>query len=84
MTTTKPSTTEYRRERPARVVKNGQQTIELKTGGWGWQFGGGLEVWVKAQIGIFGEVSRSHLKGDGLEGSCRAARGLSERRARRA
>ena len=50
------------------VVHNGQQTIELKTGGWGWQVGGGLEVWVKGPIAIFGEVSRNHLKGDSVEG----------------
>ena len=50
------------------VVKNGQQTIELKTGGWGWQVGAGLEVWIKGPIAIFGEVSRNHLEGDSVEG----------------
>jgi hypothetical protein len=49
-------------------VHGGTQTIELKTGGWGWQAGAGLEVWVKPSIGVFGEVSRTHLKGEGLEG----------------
>ena len=50
------------------VVRGGTQTIELKTGGWGWQFGGGLEVWVKSPIAVFGEVSRTRFKGEGLEG----------------
>ena len=47
----------------------GTQVIEIKTGGWGWQFGGGLEVWVKSKIGVFGEVNRVRVQGDGLEGS---------------
>ena len=47
----------------------GTQSIELKTGGWGWQFGGGFEFWVKTKIGVFAEVNRVRVEGDGLEGS---------------
>ena len=50
------------------VVPGGTQIIELRTGGWGWQFGTGLEVWVKPSVGIFGEVSRTRLKGSKVEG----------------
>jgi hypothetical protein len=52
----------------ATTVPGGTQTIELKTGGWGWQFGGGLEVWMKPWLGIYGEVNRTRLKGDSVEG----------------
>jgi hypothetical protein len=52
----------------ATTIPGGTQTIELKTGGWGWQFGGGLEVWLKPSIGIYGEVARTRLKGDSVEG----------------
>jgi len=47
---------------------NAAQSIELKTAGWGWQFGGGLEVWIKPKISIFGEVNRVRVKGEGREG----------------
>ncbi|MEO7275426.1 MAG: outer membrane beta-barrel protein [Vicinamibacterales bacterium] len=50
------------------AVRGGTQTLELNTGGWGWQVGAGLEIWVKPSIGIFAEASRTRLKGEGLEG----------------
>jgi hypothetical protein len=50
------------------ITNVGTQKIELKTGGWGWQIGGGLEVWVKPPFGVFGEFNRFHLKGEGIEG----------------
>jgi hypothetical protein len=49
-------------------VTGGTQKIELKTGGWGWQFGGGLEVWLKPSTALYGEVGRTRLNGEGLEG----------------
>jgi hypothetical protein len=52
----------------ATTVPGGTQTIEIKTGGWGWQFGGGLEVWIKPSIGIYAEVGRTRIKGDSVEG----------------
>ena len=50
------------------TLPGGTQTIEIKTGGWGWQFGGGLEVWMKSWLGIYGEANRTRLKGDSVEG----------------
>jgi len=50
------------------VVRGGTQTIELKTGGWGWQAGAGVEVWIKPMIAVFGEVSHTKVKGEGTEG----------------
>ena len=50
------------------LVPGGTQVIELRTGGWGWQFGAGLEVWVRPSVGIFGEVGRTRLKGSNVEG----------------
>jgi opacity protein-like surface antigen len=52
----------------ATTVPGGTQKIEIKTGGWGWQFGGGLEIWIKKSIGIYGEVARTRIKGDSVEG----------------
>jgi hypothetical protein len=49
-------------------LTGGTQKIELKTGGWGWQIGGGLDIWVKPTAAIFGEVGRTRLSGEGVEG----------------
>lgn len=48
------------------------QTFELRTSGWGWNFGGGGEVWIVPALGIYGEFDRLALKGsarDGAEGT---------------
>jgi hypothetical protein len=50
------------------TLPGGIQVIELKTGGWGWQFGGGVEIWLSRKIGIYGEAGLSRLKGDSVEG----------------
>jgi hypothetical protein len=50
-------------------VAGGTQSIELETGGWGWQFGGGLEVWVKPTAAVFGEYSRTRVNGQSQEGN---------------
>ena len=50
------------------LVRGGTQRIELKTGGWGWQVGAGLEVWFKNKFAVFGEASRTHVQGEGIEG----------------
>lgn len=47
----------------AQTVTGGTQTFELKTAGWGWLVGGGLEVWLKRSLGIYGEFGRARLKG---------------------
>jgi hypothetical protein len=54
------------------TVPGGTQTFVLKTAGWGWTFGGGLEVWMKRSVGLYAEAGRVRLKGtstDGGEGS---------------
>lgn len=47
----------------AQTVTGGTQTFELKTGGWGWMFGGGLEVWLKRSLAAYGEFGYARLKG---------------------
>ena len=49
-------------------VRGGIQTLDLKTGGWGWQVGAGLEAWIKPSIAVFGEASRAHVQGEGIDG----------------
>lgn len=50
------------------TVPGGTQTLEFRTGGWGWIFGGGLEVWLNRTVGAYGEVGWASLKGKDLDG----------------
>jgi hypothetical protein len=51
------------------TIPGGTQTFELKTEGWSWYFGGGLEVWVKRRLAIYGEATFSLLKGEPVDES---------------
>jgi hypothetical protein len=54
------------------TLRGGTQSLRLRTAGWGWLFGGGMEVWVAPSFAIYAEVSRAKLSGvsrDGAEGS---------------
>ncbi len=48
------------------VVEGGTQTFSLETAGWGWQFGGGGELWLASRIAIYGEVGWTWLKGSAV------------------
>jgi hypothetical protein len=43
------------------------QSFELRTSGWGWTFGGGIEVWASPWFGLYGEFGRAALKGSGRD-----------------
>lgn len=45
------------------TIKGGTQSFELKTGGWGWMVGGGVEIWLKRSFAIYGEGGRAKLSG---------------------
>jgi hypothetical protein len=51
------------------TVPGGTQVLEVQTGGWGWQIGGGLEIWLKPSVGIYAEAGRTRLEGDSVEGA---------------
>lgn len=56
----------------AQTIKGGTQTYGLRTAGWGWQFGGGVEVWLTSALALHGEAGRVALKGaarDDAEGT---------------
>ena len=50
------------------IVAGGTQEIELHTAGWGYQFGGGAEIWFKDTFAVYGEFNRIHLSGHGIDG----------------
>ena len=39
------------------------QTLQLKTKGWGWLFGGGGEVWLAGSFALYGELGFAAIKG---------------------
>jgi hypothetical protein len=49
------------------TIQGGTQTFELKTAGWGWVFGGGLEAWVTRSFGLYAEAGRAALKGSEID-----------------
>lgn len=50
------------------TVAGGTQTFELKTAGWSWLAGGGLEVWLTRRLGLYAEAGRIRLKGEEVNG----------------
>jgi len=48
---------------------SGSQTLELKTAGWGWYGGGGLEVWLKPFVAFYAEGGVLKLRGSALGGA---------------
>jgi hypothetical protein len=52
----------------AQIVKGGTQSFELKTAGWGWLAGGGIEIWVKPALAFYIDVARVRLQGGAVGG----------------
>jgi len=50
------------------TIKGGTQTLELKTAGWGWLFGGGFEAWVAPSFAIYVEGGHARLRGAAVGG----------------
>lgn len=44
----------------------GTQNYEFRTSGWGWLFGGGVEVWLANSFGLYAEGGAAKLKGDAI------------------
>jgi hypothetical protein len=45
------------------TIPGGTQTYGLETQGWGWSFGGGLEIWLGRSFALYTEGGRFALKG---------------------
>jgi hypothetical protein len=46
-----------------RTILGGTEVFVLNTAGWGWQFGGGFDVWVRPMLAFFGEAGSGPIKG---------------------
>ncbi len=50
------------------TIPGGTQNFELKTDGWGWLVGGGLEIWVSPGVALYGEFDYGSVKGNDVNG----------------
>lgn len=54
------------------TIDDVDQTLKLRTEGWSWITGGGIEVWTSRKFALFGEMSYGRIRGDavgdGVEG----------------
>jgi hypothetical protein len=50
------------------TIPGGTQTFELNSGGWGWLFGGGMELWITRGFGLNVEFNRAALRGPAVAG----------------
>ena len=49
------------------TIAGGRTTYELKTEGWGWMFGGGVEIWFNRKFAIYMDGGRAGMKGSARE-----------------
>ena len=47
--------------------EGGTQTNVVKTAGWGWVFGGGIEFWLKQRFGLYFEGGYIGVSGSGVD-----------------
>jgi hypothetical protein len=59
------------------TIPGGTQTYGLETQGWGWSFGGGLEIWLARSFALYAEGGRFALKGSAREGEGTFDEGLA-------
>jgi opacity protein-like surface antigen len=50
------------------TIAGASQVFERRTGGWGWQVGGGAEFWPNRWVAVFGEFGWTKLRGGDLDG----------------
>jgi len=48
-------------------LPGGTQQFGLRTDGWGYYYGGGVEAWLTSSWALYGEVTRSQLKGKTMD-----------------
>jgi opacity protein-like surface antigen len=46
------------------TINGAAQALAFRTKGFGWTFGGGLEVWLNTHVALFGEFDFARIKGD--------------------
>ncbi len=52
-------------EQTTMTIEGGTQVFQARTSGWGWLFGGGVEIWMAPRAAIFAEAGRVRIEGSG-------------------
>lgn len=50
-----------------RTLEGGEQTFRIKSAGWGFVWGGGMEIWVAPAAALYAEGGFANLRGSGVE-----------------
>jgi hypothetical protein len=50
------------------TIPEGTMSSSLKTQGWGWLFGGGMEVWPGSKVALYLEANFARVKGNAVKG----------------
>jgi hypothetical protein len=58
----------YAKATTKNTIDGALQTLEVQTQGWGWLFGGGLEVWMAPAVGLYADAGFVGLKGAAIGG----------------
>jgi len=51
------------------IGTSGTQNFELKTAGWSWYAGGGIEVWLRSFLALYADATVAQLRGSALGGA---------------
>jgi len=49
------------------TLKGGTQEFALRTKGWGWIYGGGMEIWLAPTFAIYTEITHATIKGKTID-----------------
>ena len=49
------------------TIRGGTTTYEVKTEGWSWMFGGGVEIWFNRSVAMYIDGGRAGMKGSARE-----------------
>ena len=52
------------KETMTQTIGGESQTVETRTDGWSYTFGGGLEGWITDRVALYGEAGWTKIKGD--------------------
>lgn len=58
----------YAKATTRNTIDGALQTLEVQTQGWGWMFGGGLEVWMAPAVALYADAGFAKLKGPAIGG----------------
>jgi hypothetical protein len=59
---------QYEKSTTRNTINGAEQTIRTQAQGWGWLFGGGLEIWMAPAVAIYADAGLAGLRGTPIGG----------------